>query len=82
MMLELPAPESEKEDILFEENQVPDKPAVEAGIVDAELKILPEYIVDAFTVNCPAQATRKIKTIPIVNCDKCESKRNCAAWGI
>lgn len=89
MMLELPAPETDKEDILLGENAMIDKeqPIQEAVIEESgsnknELKFRTEFLQDAFTVKCPAMANRKIKVRPTTDCDNCDSKSNCEAWGL
>ena len=70
-------PELDPPDIIVDED-IPE----ELGNDKNSLKLRPEFLSDAFTVQCPAMADRKIKVRPITDCDKCESKSNCEAWGI
>jgi hypothetical protein len=41
-----------------------------------------EFLQDGTAIKCPKLRANKIKIRPVKDCDNCESKTNCEAWGL
>jgi hypothetical protein len=83
MLLELPAPETDKEDILFEENAAVN-PVIDAEITEDEkpkeqtYKLIKKYE-RGEAVKCPETSTLR----PLSECESCKSKTVvCPAWEV